>query len=186
MPTEQGHAAASALARIHRQRCSQDSLCARALLAMARPLFALGELDEKMEYVREQLERLRARRPQNISGRHALCKGLLNLAEEKRRAGVYACPDVGKRVMQGHGPRWEAMDPERQRQYEDAARLLREEKAALVHKKRDEAWQRLEELRIKRIHEERDPPFRMRNCKLSIPDINAFSMRWSSNACAGL
>ena len=67
--TEQAHVFASVVVRAHKH-CGEPVMRSRSMVVATKPLLVKDVFEQRVLKLRERIQRLRLRRPQNISGRH--------------------------------------------------------------------------------------------------------------------
>lgn len=128
---EQGHSVTSSLAKKH-PAYSQKTLTSRAMVTQAATLFRGDPLDRKVQKSRLRLRRLRAKRPERISARHAFCGELFATARRVRAFRDALPSDFSKRVIKNHAVKWQRLSGLDRAAYEARAVGLRAQRRRSV------------------------------------------------------
>jgi hypothetical protein len=163
---EEGHKVPSVLMKLH-HRLGEEQMRSRSMVGMIRPLVLPSKADERLRRLREQLERLKRRRPQCITGRQAYVESLAACAKTKR-GGVATTNKNKKLLFANHGKYWKILPEPLKVQYgrqaermQDARRDELSQECAEVNFKIDaeEAWSKKEADQL--------PPLRLGSCRFT-------------------
>lgn len=181
MPThsqQEGYASSTAMLRRHDY--GDATLRSRFFLAMARPLFAKGRAQQKLATLRHQVERLRAKQPHRVKGRHTLIRDMLQMVKRKRAAGVFSDKQMGKKAIAHANRAWKETAPETKRHYEAEAF---DHCAATRQKIASELSERMASIKLWHARADDDDagdagPIRMSKCAFSLAELDPFDDRW--------
>jgi hypothetical protein len=128
---EQGHSVASSICRKH-PKYNRQTLMARAMVHQAACLFNEDPVNRTIGVRTKKIARLRSRRPDRITGRHAFCKLWAGESLRIRDGGGRVGGDITKRVIKNHGKLWRALSENRKAMLRRVAVDMQEESRAAI------------------------------------------------------
>jgi len=170
---EQQHASATVMKKFHPEY-GQETLMVRAMLHSMRLLLP-GLSPEEKKLKREELraQRLQARNPEKISGRHVYVKDLVSTGLTMKFSGSKEVPaNLSQIVLKKHGQSWHRMPAAMKRKYEARAALERSESSRKLEESVEESQARAEVLRsrLPEQNQQSRPPLLLSECKLTRAD----------------
>lgn len=117
---EQGHGSAAVLHRQH-ARLGAEQLCGRALLHMARPLFANDEEIERRRRAEDTVAKLKRKVPGRCSGQNMFLKDLFVEAKALLPDGEKLAHSTTLKIFSQHGEMYRRLTPAAQAVYDTAA-----------------------------------------------------------------
>ena len=171
--TEEGHKGASSVMKLHK-RLGEDQMRCRALLGTVRALVMPSKAELQLQRLRDRLQALGRRRPQNIHARHAYVSGLTSCARA-RKAGVPGSRQVRKMIFRKHGKQFQQLSADQKAIWRQRAEHMQEELRQELSTKRAAI---LTEIHAKeQIMKRRDgelPQLRLAACRLDQAQFRRF------------
>ena len=127
IPTEQFHASAAALMRVHPEYTQSTLRCRAFVLTLNRLMPRPTEDEKSIATLQRRLATLQRKQPHKASGRHMYLRDIIDLAKEKHGKQLAATPNWQKRIVKNHGPIWAAHSLARRQPYERRAVGYQEE-----------------------------------------------------------
>eukprot|EP00974_Lingulodinium_polyedra_P134167 11228301-Lingulodinium_polyedra.AAC.1 len=179
---EQGHASGTLLKKFHPE-LGKESLVLRSFFHSFRRLLPGPTEGEKVLAAAEaKVQKLLAKEPQKVTGRHMYFKALMSTAEAWRTSGKRKLPaDVQRAVMQKHGSSWQALPKERKMQFAKEAAWHRSasEQALLEDIGRESQQLAIARGRLADEAASR-PPLSLHSARLSLADLSQIGSTFSS------
>ena len=176
---EQGHRHASGIARAH-EGYVQETMQARSQLGQVSALWPRDEKASEEAALLRKLHRLQHRRPSNYQGRQEFCRGLLDLAQQKKHAGLVRNPRIGQRIIARHKAEWDKLSYPVKRAWEARASENRAAKARKIQAEAEGLQHQLT-LRASASSEGSSgskPPCRLSMCRFTQSEVVAFDSFW--------
>ena len=168
--SEQGHAAATKLNRLHKEY-NTGTLTARACLISMSPLMRTSNEEKTLARAECKLDALRRKNPNKINARTAYVKGLIGEASLLKKRGR-AVPSQQKMIA-GCGALWNGLSKERRSSFIASAEQLRDDKKAELDEHIEDAQSSLKRARSRVEIESTnaDTPVAVSKCRLSSSEV---------------
>ena len=120
---EQGHGSGAALVKKHTY--SAEVLCRRIQLHRLRACFTPNPIEKEMRLLHAKIDKLDAKRPGRVTGRHMKCRDMINRCMAQRESPIGACHAM-QGPMRSHAAEYAGLSMGDKLHYDDLARLITE------------------------------------------------------------